>query len=84
MFLFTSRKLLLRYVLSKIDECKSGSEVANSVNVLLAIRWISQAWEQVKAETICKCFKKAGILSEDYSVTSRCEEDPFEDLEYVR
>ena len=31
------RKLLLRYVLSKIDECYLGLEVANSVNVLFAI-----------------------------------------------
>ena len=31
------RKKLLRYVLSKIDECNHGSEVANSVDVLIAI-----------------------------------------------
>ena len=31
------RKLLLKYVLSKIDECDTSSEVAKSVNVLLAI-----------------------------------------------
>ena len=77
------RKFLLRYVLSKIDECQTGSEVANSVNVLTAIRWISLAWDQIQEETIRKCFKKAGILSEDGAVVSRLEfeEDPFGDLE---
>ena len=70
-------------MLSKIDECQTGSEVANSVNVLTAIRWISLAWDQIQEETICKCFKKAGILSEDGAVVSRLEfeEDPFGDLE---
>ena len=60
------RKFLLRYVLSKIDECEKASEIANCVNVLLAIRWIAQAWDQ---DTICKCFRRAGILSEIGVVT---------------
>ncbi len=46
------RKLLLKYVLSKIDECETGSEVAKSVNVLIAIRWIAQAWDCVTKSTI--------------------------------
>ena len=56
------RRFLLRYGLSKIDECERASEVANAVNILIAIRWIAQAWKEVKAETVCKCFRKAGIL----------------------
>ena len=56
------RHFLLRYVLSKIHECESASEVASEVSILVAIRWIAQAWKEVKAETICKCFRKAGIL----------------------
>ena len=75
------RKLLLKYVLSKIDECETGSEVAKSVNVLIAIRWIAQAWDSVGEETIRKCFRKAGIVCDDGCVTSRYEEDPFADLD---
>lgn len=75
------RKLLLKYVLSKIDTCDAGSDVAKSVNVLLAIRWIAQAWNSVQESTICKCFHKAGILSDDGNVVSRIEGDPFEDLD---
>ncbi len=32
----------------------SASEVAKSVNILVAIRWVPQAWEKVKASTIQK------------------------------
>ena len=46
------RKSLLKSVLSKIEECKTGSEVASSVNVLIAIRWIAQAWDKVQEKTI--------------------------------
>ena len=42
------RHFLLRYVLSKIDQCKTASEVANSLNILISIRWVAQAWKEVK------------------------------------
>ena len=75
-------RFLLWYVLSKIDECESASEVASEVSILVAIRWIAQAWKEVKAETICKCFRKAGILVVGMDVVS-CDlsgEDPFSDI----
>ena len=53
------RKLLMRFILAKIDENTStASEIAKSVDVLKAIRWVSEAWDLVKAETIVKCFQK--------------------------
>lgn len=76
------RGFLLHYVLSKIDECETASEVANSVNILNAIRWVAKAWENVNEETICKCFRKAGILSSVMDVVlCELEEDPFTDLD---
>ena len=73
------RRYFLRYVLSKIDECDSASEVVKSVDILVAIRWVALAWSQVAAETISKCFRKAGILDEELDVVTRGEVDldPF-------
>ena len=36
------KRLLLRYVLTKIDECQIASEVVKSVNILIVIRWVAQ------------------------------------------
>ena len=53
-------------------------------DLLQAIRWIAQAWENVSESTIKKCFIKAGFLSEDESLASFPEEhqefDPFQEL----
>ena len=78
------RHFFLRYVLSKIDECETASEVVKSVNVLVAIRWVAQAWVKVKAQTISKCFKKAGILNTEMDDIVSCdmeEDDPFRDAD---
>ena len=72
------RTLLLRFILSQIDTCDKASEVAKSVNILRAIRWVAQAWDMVNPDTIRKCFRKAGILDDTFSVVTRPHEnDPF-------
>ena len=78
------RHFLLRYVLSKIDECDTATDVVKSVNILMAIRWVAKAWALVEEETICKCFKKAGILTIDMDVVSRGleeDDDPFSECD---
>ena len=54
--------LFLTYILSKIDECQTASDVVKSVNILVAIRWVAKAWSMGRAETISKCFRKAEVL----------------------
>ena len=38
------RRFFLRYVISKMDECDTASDIFKSVNLLVAIRWIALAW----------------------------------------
>ena len=67
----------MKYVLGKIDECDSASEVSKSVKVLVAIRWVALAWSKVQEETIRKYFHKAGIRDSDMAIVERDVGDPF-------
>ena len=76
-------KRFLRYVVSKIDECDLATDVVKSVSVLVALRWVVLAWNEVKSETITKCFRKAGVLNDTLDVVgldragADGSEDPF-------
>ena len=59
-------------------ECTSATEVGKSVDVLSAIQWISKTWNEVKEETVLKCFRKAGLLDADLNPLTRVHDiDPF-------
>ena len=68
-------------MVSKIDAANNASEVISSVNVLMAIRWVTLAWREVKEITITKCFKNAGVLNDNSNVVEVTSEDPFQDVE---
>ena len=44
--------MLMSYVLSKIVVCETATEVITSINILITMRWVAQAWAKVKAETV--------------------------------
>ena len=46
------RHFLKKYILSKIDECTTATDVVKSVNIPIAVRLVAKAWSMVKAETI--------------------------------
>ena len=76
----------MQYVFAKIEEYNTASELGNSVNVPKAIQLVSNAWGKVKSEIICKCFRKAGALDEDFNVTSDIVQqengdDSFQDID---
>ena len=76
------KHLFLQHVLARIDEAKNATEVTGSINVLTAIRLVALGWREVKASTIQKCFRKAGVLSDDFEVqVVGEEEDPFVDID---
>lgn len=53
----------MRHRISTID---SNSE--HQINLLKALHFLRRAWEEVKTETIERCFRKAGfVLGEDIS-----------------
>ena len=57
-----ARKRLLRHLLKLIESAPSVVELTKKIHILDAINWInSSCWENVSAETIRKCFFKAGI-----------------------
>ena len=79
------KRRLLQYVLARIEESESASEVVKSVNVLTAIRWVAQAWKEVKSETIQKCFRNAGILDNDMEVSQIPDNDDlYEDIDQAQ
>ena len=78
------RRFLLQYVLAKIDGAVKATDVTQSINVLIAIRWVSLAWREVKASTIIKCFKRGRILNDTldlHDCICTSDDDPFEDLD---
>ena len=60
------RKLLLKFVISRVNDKKTASEIVKEVDVLKAVRWVKEleAWNQVDEETIRKCFRKCGFIPE--------------------
>ena len=44
---------------SKEKDC---SQLLKKINILKAIYWIKQTWNDVKCDTVAKCFKKCGFV----------------------
>ncbi|XP_057292492.1 tigger transposable element-derived protein 4-like [Hydractinia symbiolongicarpus] len=73
------RKRLVKYVLARIQENTSATEIVKAINVLVAIRWIQDAWKEVSSSTIKNCFQKCGIKRDSEEIE---EKDGDDDLEF--
>ena len=51
-----------------------------SVTVFNAIRWISSAWNNVREETIVKCFRRAGFASPETDLREQEDSTSESDL----
>ena len=84
-FKFHYRKLLLRPIITTTTDYECATDIAKTLDVLQAIRWMGTAWSKVENDTIIKCSAAAGIsstLSEAATVSSVTgKEDPFANLD---
>ena len=55
-------KRLVKYILARINEYSSATQIIKDVNILMAIRWAQEAWKEVTETTIKNCFEKSGII----------------------
>ena len=58
---YRKRQLRKTIVAMEKDKAIYASQLLKEVDVLQAIYWIKQAWDDVKAGTIQKCFKNCGF-----------------------
>ena len=73
------RKLLLKFILSRVNHGLTAPDIAKKVNVLQAIRWMKQAWDAVPVEIVQRCFHRCGFSNMAQS-NERSEEE--EDQEF--
>jgi hypothetical protein len=74
------RKFVIQHLVSIAETCPTASDFVQSVTVLDAIRWLVCAWKCVSADTIQKCFRRAGFIKfnddnqaqDDLSLVSNC------------
>ena len=76
------RKRLVKYVLARIQEDASATQIFKGVDVLVAIPWLKETWKEITNLTIKNCFEKYSIKGENELM--EVEEDDnleFETLE---
>ena len=77
-------KRLIKYVLARVNEKKSASEIVKSLNVLQAIQWVQESWEDVTNATIKNYFEKCGIVKRHEELMEVEDEDDLEFAALVR
>jgi len=63
------RKRQLQHVLVEIEKqpSKLGPEILRDISVLQAIYWVNSVWQEVKPDTIPRCFAKCGFTESSVS-----------------
>ncbi|XP_060596158.1 tigger transposable element-derived protein 6-like [Ruditapes philippinarum] len=74
------RRYLLKSLISLMDDSANVTELCKNVNLMDAISWTLKAWNDIKKETIMKCFRSVGF-GNDESTTGQSmdDEDEYED-----
>ena len=58
------RKKFMRYVIARINDDLTASEITKGIDILQAITWVADSWKEVSVETIKNCFAKCGITDQ--------------------
>ena len=58
------RKTLMHYVIARINDDLTASEIAKGIDILQAITWVADSWKEVSVERIRNCFAKCGITDQ--------------------
>ena len=74
------RKLLIKYVISRVDENMRAPDIIKAVDILKVIGWVKSAWEEVTPDTLKHCFEKRGFPTEDYAAVSSDFDEEFQTL----
>jgi len=72
---------MLHSLLAAVRKFNTATEFSKSVTVFDAIRWISSAWNNVREETILKCFRSAGFVSPETDLQE--QEDSISESDLV-
>ena len=77
------RKLLIKHTLAKIDSQSQlmAYDIAKSIDELMVIRMIKQAWDEVHEDTVIRCFKRCGALLNPTVVDEDPDLAPFADID---
>lgn len=54
----------MRYVLARIADDRNGYEIANEIDVIHAIEWITNAQKEVSKDNIKSCFAKCIVVEQ--------------------
>ena len=57
-FKLKHRKLLFRFVVSRVSDSQTASQVIEEVQILRAMLWLQTVWKSVTPEIIKNCFRK--------------------------
>ena len=69
------KKYFLRSILAAMGTAKSASELAKTVTILDAIKWIDRASKEITPDAIIKCFKKSGFSFDIEEISDSNKDD---------
>lgn len=71
------KRKLLRHIVSQADGGRSANRIVKSVNLLMAVRWIVNACNEVKGDVISKWPRHVGMYPLSTDLDDNDDDDPF-------